>query len=49
MYKLDLALNNLQYLIYHKRKPNQTETKQKKSHKNIKFEYKWVCPRKGYI
>ena len=25
MYKTDLALNNLQWLIYHKTKPNQTK------------------------
>ena len=26
MYKEDLALNNLQWLIYHKTKPNQTKS-----------------------
>ena len=26
MYKMDLALNNLQWLIYHKTKPNQNLT-----------------------
>ena len=26
MYKLDLALNNLKSLIYHKTKPNQTKS-----------------------
>ena len=25
MYKMDLALNNLQWLIYHKTKPNQND------------------------
>ena len=29
MYKEDLALNNLQWLICHKTKPNQTKTKER--------------------
>ena len=31
MYKPYLALNNLQWLIYHKTKPNQTKPKSKNS------------------
>ena len=35
MYKMDLVLNNLQWLICLKTKPNQTKKKQKKKHNKL--------------
>ena len=35
---MDLALNNLQWLVCHKTKSNQTKTKQNKKYHNYEYE-----------
>ena len=42
MYKEDLALNNLQWLICHKTRPNQTNTTSIYSNSSASFQ-KWLC------